>query len=39
MSEHIASKVKIHKFGKVDKPQSVYPDHLSDEISKEVHES
>lgn len=39
MSEHIASKVQIHKFGRVEKPQSVYPDHLSDAISKEVHES
>lgn len=40
MSEHIASKVKIHKFGRaMDKPQSAYPENLSDAVSKEVHES
>lgn len=38
VSEHIASR-QVHKFGRVDKAQSVFRDHLSDAVSKEVHES
>ena len=41
MSEHIASKVKIHKLNKPKQPQShiMANDNLSDDVSKDVHES
>ena len=39
MSENIESKLKIHKFGKPKQPQSVFPEHMSDDLSKIVHES
>ena len=40
-SEHIPSRLEIHKFGKKKAllAQSVFPEELSDGISKEVHES
>ena len=38
-SEHINSKAQINKFGKAKFAESVFPDNLSDGISKEVHES
>ena len=40
-SEHIPSRLNVHRFGKKNLPQaqSVFPEELSDGISKEVHES
>ena len=39
-SEHIPSRLNVHRFGKKNaEAQSVFPEELSDGISKEVHES
>ena len=39
-SEHIPSRLNVHRFGKKNaQAQSVFPEELSDGISKEVHES
>ena len=42
VSENIKSRLEIHKFGRLNKTKvanSVFPDQVSDAVSKEVHES
>ena len=39
MSENIESRIEIHKFKKPKLAQSVFPDQLSEDISRQAHES